>query len=227
MRDARAMRAADRRRDDHEWKKITMKIQLTPRTAARLATLAVASAGLLVLSGCAGTGGMEGMEGMNGSGGASESASELAEANEADVAFTQGMIMHHQQAIEMSDLVLAKDGLDPEVAALAERIKAAQQPEIDRMEGWLEDWGQSGGDMAGMDHSSMMSADDLAALEAASGADAGPLFLEQMIVHHEGAVAMAEEALAKGENADVLKLAEAVIADQTAEIAEMKEMLAP
>ncbi|MCD1570291.1 DUF305 domain-containing protein [Agromyces mediolanus] len=205
-----------------------MKIQLTPRAAVRLATIAAASAGLLVLSGCAAGGGMDGMDGMDhsGTGGdPSQSASELAAANEADVAFTAGMIMHHQQAIEMADLVLAKEGLAPEVAALAERIKAAQQPEIDRMEGWLEDWGQSGGGMAGMDHSTMMSADDLAALEAASGPEAGPLFLEQMIVHHEGAVAMAEEVLAEGENADVLALAEAVIADQTEEIAEMREML--
>ncbi|MFK4729066.1 DUF305 domain-containing protein [Agromyces mediolanus] len=204
-----------------------MKIQLTPRASVRLATVAAAAAGLLVLSGCAaaGGGGMEGMDHSGTGGDPSQSASELAAANEADVAFTAGMIMHHEQAIEMSDLVLAKEGLDPEVAALAERIKAAQQPEIDRMQGWLEDWGQSGGGMAGMDHSTMMSADDLAALEAASGAEAGPLFLEQMIVHHEGAVAMAEEVLAAGENADVRELAEAVVADQTAEIAEMRELL--
>jgi uncharacterized protein (DUF305 family) len=60
--------------------------------------------------------------------------------NDADVAFASGMIPHHQQAVEMSDIVLAKEGIDPQVVALAEQIKAAQAPEIETMQGWLNDW---------------------------------------------------------------------------------------
>lgn len=205
-----------------------MSNRTTARANARpIALIALGLAGALALSGCAANGGGTDHSSM-GHGGSTESAAELPSGvNTADVAFTSGMIMHHQQAIEMSDLVLAKDGLDPEVAALAERIKAAQQPEIDRMQGWLEEWGVPAGDgMAGMDHGGMMSADDLAGLEAVSGAEAGALFLEQMIVHHEGAVAMAETVLDDGESAEVRTLAEAVVADQTEEIAEMRAMLA-
>ncbi|MDX5961924.1 DUF305 domain-containing protein [Rhodococcus opacus] len=80
------------------------------------------------------------------------------EHNDADVAFAQGMIPHHTQAIEMSDTLLAKEGIDPRVTALAEQIKAAQTPEIEQLNAWLAEWGQSasstpmssGMDMPGM-----------------------------------------------------------------------------
>lgn len=155
-------------------------------------------------------------------------------ATEADEMFVTMMIPHHEQAVEMSDIVLAKDDLDPQVAELAQQIKDAQAPEIDRMLGWLEDWGvEYDPDAAsGMDHGSMddsmdgmMSEEDMAALEEADGATAGRLFLEQMIMHHEGAVDMAETALEDAENPDVLELAQQVIDDQTAEITTMKDLL--
>ncbi|MDJ0418924.1 DUF305 domain-containing protein [Rhodococcus opacus] len=63
--------------------------------------------------------------------------------NQADVTFAQQMIPHHAQAIEMSDVVLAKDGIDPRVTDLANQIKAAQGPEIEQLQGWLTEWGQS------------------------------------------------------------------------------------
>lgn len=152
-------------------------------------------------------------------------------ANFADEMFVMMMIPHHEQAIEMSDMVLAKDGLDPRIAELAEQIKDAQGPEIERMLGWLDDWGvdYDADTMAGMDHGSMggmMSAEDMTALENADAAAAGRLFLEQMIMHHEGAVDMARAALEDGQNSEVLVLAQQVIDDQTAEIAVMQELLA-
>jgi uncharacterized protein (DUF305 family) len=61
--------------------------------------------------------------------------------------FARMMIPHHEQAIEMSDIILAKEGLDPEVATLAEEIKAAQGPEIEQMESWLKAWGVDGDGM--------------------------------------------------------------------------------
>lgn len=57
--------------------------------------------------------------------------------------FTQQMIPHHQQAIEMSDDILGKQGIDPRVVTLANQIKAAQGPEIQQMQGWLAQWGVS------------------------------------------------------------------------------------
>ncbi len=61
--------------------------------------------------------------------------------NPADVTFAQHMIPHHQQAIQMSDMVLGKQGIDPRVVTLAQQIKAAQGPEIEQMQTWLSQWG--------------------------------------------------------------------------------------
>ena len=65
---------------------------------------------------------------------------EVAAHNRADVMFARMMIPHHTQAIEMSDMLLAKEGIPDQVTALAEQIKAAQGPEIDEMNSWLEQW---------------------------------------------------------------------------------------
>ena len=157
------------------------------------------------------------------------------EHNNADVMFAQGMIPHHAQAIEMSDLLLAKDGVDPAVEELAQDIKDAQAPEMEQMTGWLVGWGEDvptddGGSMGGMDHGSgdmpgMMSEEDMTALEDASGEDASRLFLEQMIVHHRSAVMMAEIELGAGLNEDAKALAEQIIKSQTSEITTMTELL--
>lgn len=182
-------------------------------------------AGALVLAGCGDTtAGSSDMEGMDHSSSATADASD-ATFNDADVSFAMGMAMHHQQAIEMSDTLLAKDDVDAEVAALAEDIKAAQTPEIETMNQWLETWGQDTG-MGGMDHSDgMMSEEDVTALEEADGETASTLFLEQMIVHHEGAIDMAQTELNEGENPDALALAQKIVDDQEAEIAQMEDML--
>lgn len=148
---------------------------------------------------------------------------------DADAMFVTMMIPHHQQAVEMADLVLGKDGLDARVADLARRIMAAQQPEIDRMRGWLAAWGghrAGGGRRDGPRHGHDVRVRP-GLLREAPAAEAGRLFLQQMIAHHEGAVAMAEEALAGAQTPEVRALAQQVIDDQTAEIAEMKGMLTP
>ena len=86
--------------------------------------------------------------------------------NQADVNFAEMMIPHHQQAIEMSDVILAKQGIDPRVIELATQIKAAQGPEIEKMQGWIKDWGVGGmtgmpstSGMPGMDHGGMHGGD--------------------------------------------------------------------
>lgn len=131
--------------------------------------------------------------------------------NETDVTFAQDMIPHHAQAVEMSDLLLAKEGVDPRVAALAEQIKQAQAPEIETMSGWLEDWGEdvpptTGMEDMGMD--GMMSSEDMAELEAAPGEEASRLFLEQMTEHHSGAIDMAEVEIAEGSYPDAISSGE-------------------
>lgn len=161
--------------------------------------------------------------------------------NDADVMFTQGMIPHHQQAIEMSDMVLNKQGIDPEIVSLANQIKDAQGPEIEQMQGWLADWGASStpapsssmpehemGDMPGMgdmpDHG-MMSEADMADLQNAQGAAAGRLFLTQMIEHHEGAITMAQNEIDNGAFPAAVDMARSIASSQQQEIATMQGIL--
>ncbi len=148
--------------------------------------------------------------------------------NSDDILFAQLMVPHHEQAVDMTDTLLAKDGIDPAIVSLATQIRAAQAPEITTMKGWLSDWNAAEDSMAGMDHGSdgMMSDDDMMELDNASGADAGALYLTQMIMHHEGALVMAQTELADGENTEALTLAEAIVSSQTAEITTMNDLLA-
>jgi uncharacterized protein (DUF305 family) len=187
----------------------------------------VALAGLLAA--CGDDDDMGGMDhGGDDSSETTEAAAPDADFDDADVEFAQGMIPHHEQAVEMSDLA---DGRaeSPEVIDLAERIKAAQDPEIEQMTGWLEYWGQEApegmdhGGMEGMD--GMMSEEDMTALEEASGPEFDEMFLTMMIEHHEGAIAMAETELEDGQNADAKELAQTITDAQQAEIEEMQGIL--
>ncbi|WP_394685780.1 DUF305 domain-containing protein [uncultured Microbacterium sp.] len=194
------------------------------------ATAALTLTSLLVLAGCSGgttSGGS--MPGMDHGGGSSSSAApaQSANANQADVMFASMMIPHHEQAVEMSDTLLSKDGIDERVTALAQQIKAAQGPEITTMKGWLEDWGAGSTDMGGMDHGGgMMSEGDMQALERATGTDAARLFLQQMIEHHRGAINMAEQEVSDGQNTAAVDLANSIVKTQTSEISTMEELLA-
>lgn len=184
-------------------------------------TAAIALALSLTLAGCADTDDDAGS-------GAAEVAQENADVNEADVMFATMMLPHHEQAIEMSDIVLEKDDVDPEVADLAEQIKAAQGPEIQQLEGWLEEWGADADDMGSMDHGSMsgmMSEADLEELRSADGQEASRLFLEQMIEHHRGAVEMAETQVEDGRSPEAVDLARTIVETQNEEIEQMKSML--
>lgn len=172
----------------------------------------------LALTGCVWPGGP--MMGNGYGPGSGSSASD--EHNQSDLAFVMMMIPHHEDAVEMSDLLLAKDGIPADVVAMAEQIKAAQQPEIELMQSWLDDWGV--GTMDGMDHG--MSGTDMDALERATGDAAAELFLEQMIEHHEGAIVMAQQAIDYGRNPEVRALCESIVASQTAEIVTMQQLLA-
>lgn len=149
--------------------------------------------------------------------------------NDADAAFLEGMIPHHEQALQMAVLAQTR-ALSPEVRALAARIAAAQAPEILVMSDWLVDQGlevpdHAPGNMDG-DMDGMLTDDQMAALADADGAAFDELFLAGMIQHHKGAVAMALTVLADGEDQRVNELAGDVNATQTAEIARMESLLA-
>jgi len=197
------------------------------RTTARLAGALVA--GTLLLAGCSGDSTDTAHDGpMMDSSDTADSSSDGASAsfNDTDVAFARDMIPHHQQAIQMARMA-AGQAEDPRVLDLAGRIEAAQQPEIETLSGWLEEWNSDSGHMddgmGGM--GGMMSEQDMHALMNATGAEFDRLFLEQMIVHHEGALQMAETEITDGQNADAIALAESIRDSQNAEIAEMEQLL--
>ncbi len=160
---------------------------------------------------------------------ASESAGSAVH-NEADVAFVQGMIPHHEQALQMADMV-SRGKVSTELADLADAIRAAQQPEIDLMQAWLTEWGvaidpHAGHKLVGHSDHGMMTDDDMAALGSASAGEFERMWLTMMIEHHEGAVVMAEEVITGGSDPRVRTLAEAVVAQQSEEISRMKALLA-
>lgn len=167
---------------------------------------------------------------------ASGDAQDGATSNDADVMFAQMMIPHHQQAIEMSDVLLGKDGVDSQITDLATQIKEAQGPEIEQLSTWLEEWGapqpddatgeMDHGDMGEGSMDGMMSEEDMQALEDAQGAEAGRLFLEQMIVHHEGAIEMAQTEVEDGANEAAVEMASTIVSSQTSEIQTMEDLLA-
>ena len=141
-----------------------------------------------------------------------------------DIMFAQMMIPHHEQAVELAGIA-ESNTTNPVILDLAERIKSAQQPEIDQMQGWL-DVTDSEMDMGHSMHMpGIVSDDDMAALRSARDAEFDALFLTHMIAHHEGAIAMAQDVYGTTTRDDVTRLAEQIIAAQTAEIAEMKALL--
>ncbi|MFY0407291.1 DUF305 domain-containing protein [Solicola sp. PLA-1-18] len=157
--------------------------------------------------------------------------------NDDDVEFVQMMVPHHGQALTMTAMA-ATHASDAGVKRLASRIEAAQRPEILQMSAWLKsrrvevpsagdhgsahDHGAHGhGEMMGM-----LTDDQLAELDAARGAAFDRLFLEGMIRHHEGAVAMADDVATGGVDVRVAELAADVNTGQLVEIRRMKDMLA-
>jgi len=162
---------------------------------------------------------------------------------EADVHFMSAMIGHHAQALVMTDLAPDRAS-EPSVRTLAARIRSSQEDEITLMQQWLRDRGQEvpefhieGGSLilhglhgahAHGDMPGMLSGEQLAELERAAGADFDRLFLQYMIQHHRGAVAMVHELFATdaaGQDPEIFRFASDVQVDQTTEVARMERML--
>jgi uncharacterized protein (DUF305 family) len=165
--------------------------------------------------------------------------------SEADIKFMQGMIMHHAQAVEMTDLLRTRSQ-DKEVQALGKRISISQTDEMRFMRQWLTDRGlpvsehgsmdMAGMDMAGMDHMDMampmmpgmLTPAQMKALAAATGPAFDHLFLTGMIQHHTGALIMVKDLFATqgaGQDPQLFDFASDVDNTQQAEIDIMRHML--
>ncbi len=165
-----------------------------------------------------------------------------ADHNDADVEFATAMIEHHAQAIQMANFTIGREGLDPEIAGLAEQVRVDQTEEIDTLSAWLEEWGEPvpetgfatgdghthSEDTGSDDHGDMpgMASDaDMDALAEAPDDEFEEQWLAMMVEHHEGAVAMAEEVADAGESPEVEELAGSIKADQRSEIEDMTSWL--
>ncbi|MFD8378648.1 DUF305 domain-containing protein [Streptomyces sp. NPDC059679] len=220
--------------------------------AASLAVAALAAALVLALTGCEADGGDKAGDkakdsgpsviapGKPGEAARKLTAEEAAKAkdddspNAADFSYVRMMIQHHRQALVMT--ALAPDrAKSSKVKRLAERISAGQKPEIEAMKGWLQtnggtDGGTEGGTAGhegGHDHGfmpGMATQKQLDQLRAADGAEFDKLFLKLMITHHSGAISMATDVLAQGNNVKVEEMADDVIAQQSAEIRRMQQL---
>ena len=199
-----------------------MQINIGRKSAVIIGAFILLVAGVLSLainkSDDSGMGGMSGHSGHMSTG-------TSANYTGADIMFLQMMIPHHQQAIDISNLAL-KVSQDPELKALAQSIATAQAAEIIQMKSWLKDAGASedpGHSMDGM--GGMLSEADLAALKAATGKQFDILWLKGMTGHHDGAIHMTMM-IEDANNPDIKAFGKNVVKAQSAEIKQMKAMLA-
>ncbi len=162
-----------------------------------------------------------------------------------DVEFMQGMIMHHAQAVEMTDMIAERTD-NRDIRLLGERISKSQSDEMAFMVRWLEARGQatemkmSGGDShSSHSHGStqaapthqmpgMLSPKQMEELKAATGTTFDMLFLKGMIQHHEGALVMVKDlhdSPGTAQDAELFNFASDVDSGQRAEIKSMQNLL--
>ena len=133
--------------------------------------------------------------------------------------FIEGMIPHHQEAVDTAKEVIARGGTTPEIRALVENIVVAQEAEIAQMKAWYRDWyGEEYTDTG--EYMPMMR--DLNQL---SGEALDRTFLEDMIMHHMGAIMMARSVQPYIEHSEIENLTQAIVTTQSDEIRLMRQLL--
>ena len=157
----------------------------------------------------------------------SNSADGQAGYNDTDIHFLGMMVPHHQQAIDMSDVLLGSDVDDAEVRDLAQRIKDGQERENEQMRAWADEWGIE----KDMEHHSthiangMFHPEQLEQFEALRGDELRTAFLEMMHFHHNHVIKMTQDEVDRGGYEPLREMAKEMIEVQTAEMGEMEELL--
>ncbi|MEP7214129.1 MAG: DUF305 domain-containing protein [Acidobacteriota bacterium] len=142
-----------------------------------------------------------------------------------DLQFLDTMIVHHKGAIDMARLAGSRAQHD-ELKQLARNIITSQQNEIEKMEDWRSKWFSGAAPAVNMQFPGMsegMSGMDIEKLDPLKANAFDLEFIRQMIPHHQGALAMANDARVKGSNAEIKSLASQIVEAQEAEIAQMKQ----
>ena len=147
----------------------------------------------------------------------------------AEVMFARAMAAHHEQAVEMG-LIVRDRSADPELRQLALDIILTQQAQIGQMQGWLAVWKLplAGSQPPTAGHTAMMrmaSRDEINALRMLPVPEAETMFLQLMIRHHEGGIAMARDAVQRARRSEVVRLAQTIVSGQQAEIDYMRDLL--
>ncbi len=143
-----------------------------------------------------------------------------------DVDFANTMSTHHQEAIDMSEVELAK-GNDSQVKGWAQNIITAQKAEIDQLQQVIKNYSSSGKAMEG-DHNELKGAMDKMMNEMMTMKMTGNTdkdFVMMMVMHHETAMGMAKTEISKGKNAELKKMAQKIVEDQSKEIDEFRNWL--
>ena len=157
--------------------------------------------------------------------------------NDADLTFVDEMLPHHEQAIAMVEMTEGRT-LDPAFSALAEQIRVAQDPEIADLTGWRQKWkvpsesadADDPDEMDGMDMggamAGMMTSDQMQRLAQSPDDSFERLWLQMMIEHHRGAIAMAGTEATDGTFAPTVAMARSIQSTQAAQVTQMQSMLA-
>jgi uncharacterized protein (DUF305 family) len=157
--------------------------------------------------------------------------------------FMQDMIMHHAQAVEMTDMIEERTE-SKAIRLIGARISQSQADEMAFMKRWLEARGESvempmrakaGSHSHGSQETGhsilmpgMLSAGQMQTLKNAKGAEFDRLFLAGMIQHHEGALVMVKDLFdtpGAGQDAELFNFASDVDSGQRAEIKTMQTLL--
>lgn len=183
------------------------------------------AAALVLLSGCTGSAGPD-------AAGPSVSASVNGGANDADLHFAETMPGHHDQAIEMSKMLLGKPRVKAELIELAKGVQATHQVQLDTMRAWSDTWaaapaaphtdeanGSSNNHHGGQ--GGLLTERQMEELDLADTPNAQKLYLDGMIRHHQGALALAADEVRNGKEKDALTLAQAIVDAHPDDVATM------
>lgn len=139
--------------------------------------------------------------------------------NEADAAYATGLVSHHAQTLQLLDLTLGRDNLDPQFGTLADQSRQARFDEAATAQKWLKTWGkrvpktvlEHDHDQDGVTYDTsipgVLSSAELHTLEETKGAAFAQAWLRELIAHEQGAVKLAADAVEDGQNAEVVAFA--------------------
>jgi uncharacterized protein (DUF305 family) len=153
----------------------------------------------------------------------SQTSAQITPAQPYDLQFIDTMIAHHKTALEMSSLVKQKGGAA--VKKAAEKMSSDQQRDVEKLQNWRNQWHPGAPDAHNMELPGASSMNmDMSHMQSMSGHQFDDMFVDMMIPHHQGAIAMSQDALQRAEHVELKQFAQEVIDKQQKEIAELRRM---